>query len=77
MGSAHINKLIEDFYQLRIDDKEYALDIIKKQLIEAKRDRIARRAKDAIANLKKGKVRKGAVSELFKDLESDSLRHEL
>ena len=77
MGSAQINKVIEDFCQLQIDDKEYAVEVIKKQLIEAKRDRIARRAKDAIANLKKREVRKGVVSELFKDLESDSLRHEL
>jgi hypothetical protein len=71
MGSVHINKVIEDFCQLQIDDKEYAVEVIKKQLIEAKRDRIARRAKDAIANLKKGEVKRGTVSELFKDLESD------
>jgi hypothetical protein len=40
MGSSHIKQMIEKFYQLQIDEKEYVLDIIKKQLIEAKRDRI-------------------------------------
>ena len=37
MGSKVLNKLIEDFNLLSLDDKEYALDIAKKQLIEAKR----------------------------------------
>jgi len=71
MGSATLNKLIEDFSHLPLDDKEYAIDIIKKQLIEAKREAIAKRAKDAMTNLKKGKVKSGTVKELYKDLESD------
>jgi len=66
-----LNKLIEDFGQLPIDDKEYAVDIIKRQLIEAKREAIAKRAKEAMANLKKGAIRKGTVQDLHKDLEID------
>lgn len=71
MGSASINKLIEDFDQLKLDDKEYALDVISKQLIEAKRDAITKRAKEALSNLKKGAIKRGTVKDLFKDLESD------
>ena len=54
-----------------MEDKEYAIDVIKKQLIEAKRDAIAKRAKEAMANLKKGLVKKGTVKDLYKDLEGD------
>jgi len=38
MGTKTLNKLIEDFGQLPLDDKEYVVDIVKKQLVEAKRD---------------------------------------
>jgi hypothetical protein len=71
MGSATLNKIIEEFSHLPMDDKEYAIDMIKKQLIEAKREALAKRAKEAIGNLKKGMTKKGSVKELFKDLESD------
>ncbi|PKM92066.1 MAG: hypothetical protein CVU81_02490 [Euryarchaeota archaeon HGW-Euryarchaeota-1] len=62
---------MEDFSILEFNDKEYAVEVIKKQLIEAKREAIAKRAKEAIANLKKGLVKRGTVKELHKDLESD------
>jgi len=71
MSTTALNKLIEDFSQLPMDDKEYAVDIIKKQLTEAKRDAIAKRAKEAMTNLKKGAIRKGTVQDLYKDLEID------
>jgi len=71
MGSTPLNKLFEDFNQLPLSDKEYAADIIKKQLIEAKREAIAKRAKEAMANLKKRVIKRGTVKELYKDLESD------
>lgn len=71
MSSTTLNKLIEDFNQLQLDDKEYAVDVIKRQLLEAKRDAIAKRAKEAMANLRKGVIKRGTVKELHKDLESD------
>lgn len=69
MSTTALNKLIEDFTQLPMEDKEYAVDIINKQLTEAKRDAIAKRAKVAMANFKKGAIRKGTVQDLYKDLE--------
>lgn len=71
MGSTVINKLIEDFSHLPLDDKEYAIEVIKKQLMETKRDTIAKRAKEAMTNYKKGKVKRGTVKDLYRDLESD------
>ncbi len=71
MDSMTLNKLIEDFSHLPLDDKEYVVEIIKKQLIDAKREAIAKRTKKAMTNLKKGMVKRGTVKELYKDLESD------
>jgi hypothetical protein len=69
--SSTIDKLIDDFRELPLNDKEYAVDIIRKQLIEAKREAIAKRAKEAMTNLKKGMTKRGTIRELYKDLESD------
>jgi hypothetical protein len=71
MGTTALNKLIEDFTQLPMVDKEYAVDVIKKQLTEAKRNAIAKRAKEAMASFKKGAARKGSVQDLYKDLGID------
>lgn len=71
MSSSTINTLIEDFSHLKLDDKEYAVDVIKKQLIDAKREAIAKKAKEATANLRKGIVKRGTLKELYRDLESD------
>jgi len=68
---ATLNKIIEDFSHLPLDDKEYAVEVIRKQLIEAKRVAIAKRAKEAMANLRKGNSKIGDIKELYKDLESD------
>lgn len=66
-----IDKLIDDFRELPLNDKEYAVDIIRKQLLDAKRESIAKRAKEAMANLKRGMTKRGTTRELYKDLESD------
>jgi hypothetical protein len=71
MPNASMSKVISDFSGLPLDQKEYALDIIKKQLVEAKREAIARRAKKAMANVRKGRVKRGTLKDLYKDLESD------
>jgi ribosomal protein S1 len=71
MSITTLDRLIDDFKQLPLDDKEYAINVIRKQLIEAKREAIAKRAKEAMANLRKGKVKRGTVKELYRDLESD------
>jgi hypothetical protein len=71
MGSTDLKKLIDDFTHLTIEDKESAVVVIKKQLIESRQDAIDKRAKQAQTNLKKGSVKKGGLKELYKDLESD------
>jgi hypothetical protein len=71
MRDTVLNKLIDDFNELPFEDREYALELIRKQLVEAKRNAIFRRAKEAESNLKKGRVKKGSLQELMRDLESD------
>jgi len=71
MSNITIDKVIKDFSLLPLEDKEYAVDIIEKQLMEAKREAIAKNAKRAMANLKKGAVKKGTIKDLYKDLEID------
>lgn len=71
MSTATLNNLIDQFIHLPLDDKEYAAEIIKKQLIEAKRETIAKRAKTATAGFRKKTNKSGTVKELYKDLESD------
>ena len=71
MRNTDLSKIIEDFHHLPLDDKEYVLDIIKKQLIDSKRDAIVKRAMEASSNYKKGKVKKGTLKYLREDIESD------
>ena len=70
MRDASLNRLIDDFNELSFEDRVYAVELIQKQLVEAKRERIFVRAKEAMANLKKGKVKKGSIEDLLKDLEN-------
>lgn len=60
MTTTSLNDFIDAFSHLPLEDKQYAADIIKKQLIEAKRDALFRRAKQAEASLGKGLVKKCA-----------------
>ena len=69
MANVSLNKVIDDFRKLPLDEKEYAIDIIEKQMIEAKREAISRRAKRAILNLGRGAVKRGSVKDLYRDLE--------
>ena len=71
MSTATVSNLTEEFIHLPLDDKEYATEVIKKQLIEAKREAIAKRAKTAMAGFRKKMTKYGTVKELYKDLESD------
>jgi hypothetical protein len=71
MKNTSLNKLVDDFNELPFADKEYAVELIQKQLIEAKREGIVSRAREAMSNLKKGKIKRGSIGDLLKDLEND------
>ena len=71
MRNTSVNEVIKEFGQLPSADKEYVAEIIRKQVIELKRERLAQRAEEAKMNLKKGFVKSGGIKELLEDLESD------
>jgi len=71
VSTATVKNLIDEFIHLSLDDKEYVVEIIKKQLIEAKREAIAKREKTVMASFRKKMTKSGTVKELYKDLESD------
>ncbi len=71
MGNATLNKVIDEFRKLPLDEKEYVIDVIGRQIVEAKREAISRRAKRAILNLSRGRVKKGTIKDLYKDIELD------
>ena len=54
-----VNAVIEGFNRLSIDEKVYVLEVMEKQLIEAKREAIIRRAREAMDNFRKGVVKIG------------------
>lgn len=71
MGNTSINRVIEEFEGLPLEDKEYVAEILKKQVIELKRQKLLVRAQEAKGNLERGTVNTGTVKDLFEDLESD------
>jgi hypothetical protein len=71
MSNSSISKVIEEFSQLPQEDKEYVAEIIRKRLIEEKRDKLAERAREARVNFERGSARTGSLKELMEDLDSD------
>jgi hypothetical protein len=51
-------------------DKRHVAEIVRKQLTEVKRARLAERAEEARMNLQKGAVKTGTVKDLMEDLDS-------
>jgi hypothetical protein len=51
-------------------DKQHVAEIIRKQLTEVKRARLAERAEESRMNLAKGAVKTGTVKDLMEDLDS-------
>ena len=71
MRTITINTLIDDFNALLLEEKEFALELIKKAFAESEREAIYKSAMKSKENYKKGKVKRGNVQDLFKDLEND------
>ncbi|HLF64669.1 MAG TPA: hypothetical protein VI603_12985 [Saprospiraceae bacterium] len=73
MKTSDVNTVIEKFNSLQLEEKEFAIDIIKKAYAEALRADIAKRAHKATINYRKGKVKRGGADALFKDLDGASM----
>jgi hypothetical protein len=68
MRTKDINEVIEQFDALPMEEKEFAIGIIRKAYAEAAREALVTRVATAARNLKASKVRKGNLADLRKDL---------
>jgi hypothetical protein len=71
MSDSNVNKVIEEFSHLPVEDKEYVAGIITKQVVDVKREMLAERVREAKENFQKGFVRTGTIRELMEDLDRD------
>jgi predicted DNA-binding protein len=71
MENVSVNKLIEEFAHLPLEDMEYVAEIIHKQLIDMKRTALAARAEEAKKNLRDGLTKMGSLKDIMEDLEGD------
>jgi hypothetical protein len=71
MAEMTINDALSDFQKLNDVDKEYFLEIARKQLSELKRKNISTRVSEAEENYGAGKIKSGSHEELLKDLNDD------
>jgi len=71
MADMTINDALMYFDKLSDGDKEYFLEIAKKQLIELKRKQLVDRVAEAEKNYKTGDFKSGKVEDLLRDLSND------
>jgi hypothetical protein len=63
-----INTVLEYVEKLDSDDQQYLSELLHKRLVDAKRAAIAKRARQAKENERKGRCKTGSVKELRSDL---------
>ena len=64
-----ISEILESWENLSLEDKEYILDILSKEVNERKRERLIQRVHEAERNFKACNVRTGNADELFGEIE--------
>jgi hypothetical protein len=68
MGNITFQKALEIIESLPEEQRESLMDIVKRRLIEERRDRLAQSIKEAREEYKRGKIRKGTVDDLMHEL---------
>jgi len=68
MEQISVSSVVNTFRNLPFPEKEYTLEILQKQMVEEKRVFLVHRIKEARMHVKTGKVKKGSLKELLKDL---------
>ncbi len=63
-----INEVLETIEGLDIDKQAYISEVLSKRLVELRRKKIAKRAQEAQQAYRKGKVKSGKITDLWKDL---------
>jgi len=68
MGNITFQKALEIIESLPEEQRESLMDIVRRRLIEERRDRLAQSIKEAREEYKRGKIRKGTVDDLMNEL---------
>ncbi|NIA12274.1 MAG: hypothetical protein GWP10_21785 [Nitrospiraceae bacterium] len=68
---ATLQSALDYVEKLPPDEQETLIEIIKKRMIERRRDEIARHAKDTINAIKEKRAKYGTIEDLKRDLSSD------
>jgi len=70
-AATSISSIMEQFGKLTLDDRGFAIDLMQRQMVEARRKALGLRAAQAFRHYKQGKARRGTVADLHKALEND------
>jgi hypothetical protein len=63
-----IDSTLEDIMQLDFDSREMLLEILQKRQIEARRDEIAKNAKESLKDYRSGKLQAMSAEEVIERL---------
>ena len=68
MGNITFQKALEIIESLPEEQRESLMDIVKRRLIEERRDRLAQSIKKAREEYRRGEIKKGSVDDLMGEL---------
>ena len=68
MGNITFQKALEMIESLPEEQRESLIDIVKRRLIEERRDRLAQSIKEARDEYKRGEIKRGTVDDLMREL---------
>ena len=68
MGDITFQKALEIIESLPEEQRESLIDIVKRRLIEERRDRLAQSIKGARDEYKRGEIKRGTVDDLMHEL---------
>lgn len=68
MGNKTFQKALEIIESLPEEQRESLMDIVKRRLVDERRDRLAQSIKEAREEYKHGRISKGTVDDLMNEL---------
>jgi hypothetical protein len=68
VGNITFQKALEIIESLPEEQRESLIDIVKRRLIEERRDRLTQSIKEARDEYKRGEIKRGTVDDLMREL---------
>ncbi len=70
MKDVTLDEALDIVERLTTEQQETLVDVVRRRLIDARREQIARRGKQAMKAAREGKGKKGSVEDFIRDMES-------